>query len=150
MNCVVSSSLIEILEFLALAPARERRRRPRLARLPAAEPRPGIALPRAVIDRAGRRLAELAVIDDVDADRRLARRDLAHGIGKPRGIFLGVEIRARDLGAVDLDQPLGPRQAAGVRGENSVGAALHGFLPRRLNRMGRAHSSAEREPRAPR
>ena len=64
---------IKILEDLPVAPARKRGQRLRRSRLPAAEPSPGIALPRAVIDRAARRLAELAVVDDIDADFGLVR-----------------------------------------------------------------------------
>ena len=96
---------IEIGKDAAVAPTSERRQAcARLARRPAAEPAPGIALPGAIIDGAARRLAELAVIDNVDAELRLMPADLAHRIGQPRAVILGVIRLAIDLGAVHLEQ----------------------------------------------
>ena len=71
------------------------------------------------------RLAHLAVADDVDAGRDLLGDDLIHRLGG-RGLELrGVDRLALFAAENEVDQRLRPRQAAGVRGENSVGAGFH-------------------------
>jgi hypothetical protein len=58
---------IEVRELLPVTPPGERRQGARFAGLPPLEPRPGVARPSAVIDRAAGDLAELAVVDPIDA-----------------------------------------------------------------------------------
>ena len=75
------------------------------------------------------RLAHLAVADDVDAGRDLKADDLldgARGFGlERRGIDGAALLAAED----QVDQGLGPRQAAGVRGEDAIHAGFHMRLP---------------------
>ena len=76
-----------------------------------------------------RRLAHLAVADDVDAGRRLLCDAVFYRL---RGRVLeGLRVDGVAFFAAedDVDQRLRPRQAAGVRGEDAVGAGLHVELP---------------------
>src|SRR5580692_994584 len=73
------------------------------------------------------RLAELAVIDHVNADISLSEHDLADGLRKTR--LIGGA--ARGIGFADLyfghSQKIGwPWQAAGMGGQDTVDAAFHG------------------------
>ena len=73
-------------------------------------------------------LARLAVADDIDADRHLARHDVGDRLAHLRG-ELGSVVR---LVAILLDQQLHqrlrPRQAADMRRQDAVCAELHGAL----------------------
>ena len=120
---------VELGKFLAVAPAGERRQTARLSRLPAAEARPGIARPRAVIDGAKTRLAELAIVDHIDAEFRLLAADLLDRGRQPFGVKLLVIGLAGKFGAVDFEQRLRPRQAPGMRCQNASVASLHGIRP---------------------
>ncbi len=75
------------------------------------------------------RLAHLAVADDVDAGRDLLRDDIVDGLCGLGLEHRGVDTLALLLGDDEIDQRLRPRQAAGVRGENAIGAGFH-FFPR--------------------
>ena len=71
------------------------------------------------------RLAHLAVADDVDAGLDLLGD---HLVDRPGG--LGLERRGVDELALfpvehEVDQRMRPRQAAGMRGENALGAGFH-------------------------
>src|SRR5208282_4925265 len=120
---------IKLGELQPVASPRECWEAARFARLPPTEASPGIARPGAVIDRPRRRLAVLAVIDDVDADLRLPAADLLDGGGQPRRVSARVVGLAGKLGAVDFDQRVGPRQAPDMRGKNPSVASLHGLRP---------------------
>ena len=101
--------------------------------LEAGEPRPRIGHP---VD-----LAVLAVADDVDPGVGLLRhhvRDGAADAGIEGRLVVGL---AELLGVEQRDQVGRPRQAAGVRGQDAVRAALHGC---RLGCQGR---DARRGPR---
>src|SRR4029450_6631170 len=77
------------------------------------------------------RLAELAVVDDVDAEIDLLAGDLGDRGAQGRGGGLLVDRLALLPRLHDIEQIGGTRQAADVGGENSVGASLH-FLSRLL------------------
>ena len=117
---------IELGEFQPIAPPGECRETARLARLPPAEPPPGIARPRAVIDRPRCRLAEFAVIDDIDADFGLLAADFLDRRGQRCRVGTQIIGLAGKLGAVEFDQYVGARQAADMRGEYPSIAAFHG------------------------
>ncbi len=123
---------VELGKFLPVAPAGERRQPARLARLPAAEARPGIARPRAVIDGAEARLAELAIVDHIDAEFGLLAADLLDRGRQPFGVKLLVIGLAGKFRAVDFEQRLRPRQAPGMRRQNASIASLHGFRPSQM------------------
>src|SRR5262249_4687742 len=75
------------------------------------------------------RLAEFAVVDDVDAEIDLLAADLGDRGAQPRGMRLLVDRLALFLSLYDIEQIGGPRQAADVSGENSLGASLHAPSP---------------------
>ena len=120
---------VELGEFLPVPSSGECRQAAGFARLPAAEPSPGIARPRAVIDRPGRRLAEFTVIDDIDADLGLMAAHRLDGGGQPFSVSPRVIGLAGKLGAVDLDQRVGPRQAPDMRRKDPCLASLHDLHP---------------------
>ena len=73
------------------------------------------------------RLAVFAIVDHIDAELGLPVNDFTHGFPQAFGIAAEVEY----LGAAGLQQieKIGrPRQAAGVRRENSFGAVFHGLI----------------------
>jgi hypothetical protein len=73
-------------------------------------------------------LALLAVVDDVDAGFELLADDVAdraaHARLERRRIRHAARVERLERGR----QVLGPRKAAGVRGQDAVGAELHGCL----------------------
>src|SRR5262249_43098425 len=71
------------------------------------------------------RLAELAVVDDVDAEVGLPAHDLADGEPQPGLERLLVDPLAAGARPHHVEQVARPRQAARMRGEDAVGAALH-------------------------
>ena len=71
------------------------------------------------------RLAELAVIDDVDAEINLRADDLGDRGAQARGVRLRVDRLSLLPRLHDIEQIGGTRQAADVGGEDSVGASLH-------------------------
>src|SRR5260370_27787942 len=75
------------------------------------------------------RLAELAVVDDVDAQLDLLVHDLGDRPAQPRGVRLLVHALALLLGLDHVEQIGGTRQAADMGGENSLGASLHCASP---------------------
>ena len=74
------------------------------------------------------RLAELAVVDHVDAELDLPAHDLADGAAQPRGMGLLVDRLALLLGLDRGEQIGGPRQAADMSGENAIAACFHWVL----------------------
>ena len=87
--------------------------------------REGVIPPRAVIVRTGHRFAELAVVGNVDAECTLLRHHIRDRCGQH--LRIGAVIR---LGFADgdrfaqRDQIGRPRQAAGMRGQNAIGALV--------------------------
>jgi hypothetical protein len=75
------------------------------------------------------RLAQLAVVDDVDTRRDLLADDVGHRRLDARVQRRAVDGHALFLGEHHLDEVGRPRQAARVGGEESFGAALHRRLP---------------------
>src|SRR5512133_3182188 len=73
------------------------------------------------------RLAELAVVDDVDAEIDLLAHDLGDRGAQPRRVRLFVDGFALLSGLHDVEQIGGTRQTADMGGENSARASLHGF-----------------------
>src|SRR5258706_10270052 len=100
---------VEFVKYGPVPPTGERRQAARLSGLPAAEASPGVARPRSVVDGTTRGLAELAVIDDVDADLCLFSADLLHCSRQPRNVSLLVIRLSGELGAVDFDERLRAR-----------------------------------------
>jgi hypothetical protein len=96
--------------------------------LEVAEPLEGVAPPGAVVDLVAHRLAVFAVARHGNARRGLA----AHHVGHARSQGL-LERRlvglARLALTVGLDQAVGPRQAAGVAGEDAIAAGSHVSAP---------------------
>src|SRR5690606_12928877 len=80
----------------------------------------GVGPPRAVVDRRAHRLAVLAVPDDVDAGVELTLDEVTHLAGEECGEVLRL-LAALPRG-VGLEQRGGAGQAAGVGGEDAVGA----------------------------
>jgi hypothetical protein len=76
-----------------------------------------------VVNEAG--LAELAVVDDVEADLSLLRDHLIHGALEDALVGGGVLL---PVGA-GVHEVVGPRQGADVGREDAVGAALQGSGP---------------------
>src|SRR5262249_16171822 len=117
---------VELGELLALLAAERPGRSPPLrllsAQLVAAEPVVDVGPPGAEIDRAAHRLAELAIIDDVDAAGGLAADHVRNCGSQARQ-----ELVVRRVVPVECDEIGRPRQAADVGGENAVSAALHGI-----------------------
>jgi hypothetical protein len=102
---------VEVGELLAIAALREQRRRVVVALLEAVEALVRVAEPVAA-------LRVLALVEEVDAQLALAAHDPVDG-------------RAEVVrGAV-----VGQREAAGVRGEEPVGAAAHGRIIARRTRQ---------------
>ena len=66
--------------------------------------------------------ALLAVVDDVDAGVDLLCHDGVAALGLERGVVDRLATRALDI---KVGQGGGPRQAAGMRGQNAMFAALH-------------------------
>jgi hypothetical protein len=87
-------------------------------------------------------LGHLAVVDDVDAGRRLLAHDLGHRRADARGERRRVDGDAFFLGEHGPDQIVGAGQAARVRGEKALGALLH--------RARIAEASGRRNAREPR
>src|SRR6516162_9066947 len=120
---------VELAEFQPIPPPGERRQTAWLARLPAAQPPPGIARPGAVIDPPRGCLAVFAVVDDIDADLGLLMANLLHRGCQRRRMGRRVVGLAGKLGAVELDQGVGPRQAPDMRGEYPSVAWFHDSAP---------------------
>jgi hypothetical protein len=76
------------------------------------------------------RLAELAVIDDVDAEIDLLADNLGDRGAQARGVRLLVDRLAPLPRLHNIEQIGGTRQAADMSGENSLAASLH--FPSRL------------------
>src|SRR5262249_30333672 len=95
------------------------------AQLQAAQALERVAPPRAVVHALAHGLAVLAVAGDVAAGGLLPAHDVLHG--QTQSILIaGLVLRlARLPAAVQLDQLVRPRQAAGVAGEDPLLAALH-------------------------
>src|SRR4029077_1503711 len=108
---------IELGKFQPIPPPGKRRQASRLAGVPAAKAPPGIARPGAVIDRPRGRLAELAVIDYVDADFGLLAAYLLDGGGQRCRKDARIVGLSGKLGSIEVNQPIGPRQATNMRGE---------------------------------
>ena len=87
-------------------------------------------------------LAHLAVGDDVDARLALLADHLDDGLLHPRGEFVLVDRLFVEQIPHHAGEVRRPRQAAGMGGENAVGAPLHPSLPRPIaplqRRSGRA------------
>ena len=75
------------------------------------------------------RLRHLAVIDQVDAGRRLFLHHLGHRRPHPLGQGAGVHRHACLLGMHGADQVVRPRQAAGMGGQKTLVTSLHGRPP---------------------
>jgi len=90
------------------------------------QPREGIIPPGAVVVAAGHRLAELAVVGNVDAEFALR----AHHVGDRGGkaLRIGGLVGAVAGGArpADGDEIRRPRQTARMGGENAIRAVFHG------------------------
>ena len=71
-------------------------------------------------------LRHLAVVDEVDAGRHLPAHHLGHCRAYPGRQRAALDGHALLLGVHHAHQVLRPRQAAGMRGEKPLGAALHG------------------------
>ena len=71
------------------------------------------------------RLRHLAVVDDVDAGLDLLLDDLGHRRAHARGERRRIDRHALLLGVHHADEIVRPRQAAGVGGEEALGAAFH-------------------------
>src|SRR6266700_3301467 len=101
---------------------------PEAGHLEAAQPLEGVAPPGAVVDLRAHRLAVLAVPWHGDAGGHLAAHDVAH-----RRAERFLERRLVDLAGLALmvgfDESVGPRQAAGVAGEDAIAAGLHVSAP---------------------
>ncbi len=96
------------------------------AELEPAEALERIAPPRAVVHALAHGLAELAVARHVDARRPLAPDDLDDGGRQPR-LVGGLVTRLAGLPcAIQLDEIVWPRKAAGLSGEDASAALLHG------------------------
>ena len=78
-------------------------------------------------------LAHFAIIDDVDARLGLLFHDFLHGCRNAHFEGDGVHRYTLLLGEHHPDQVVRPRQTAGVRGQESFGAALHGNLHRTVD-----------------
>src|SRR5262245_31129105 len=87
---------VEFVKNGPVTPAGDRREAAR----PAAEAPPGVARPCSVVDGTTRSLAELSVIDDVDADLHLLSADLLDRSGQPCRVNLLVIGLSSKLGAV--------------------------------------------------
>jgi hypothetical protein len=74
-------------------------------------------------------LGHLPVVDEVDAGLHLLADDLGHGLTHARGQRRPIDGHALLFGVHRADQILGPRQAAGMRGEKALGAAVHRDSP---------------------
>ena len=74
------------------------------------------------------RLAHLAVADDVDAGRLLALDHFAHRAAHAVGEHALIDLAPFLFGEHQLDQLLGPGEAAGVRGQDAIDAAFHELL----------------------
>src|SRR5208282_6590582 len=96
-----------------------------------------VAAPRAVIDALPHRLAELAVARDVDAEIPLMAHDIANCRAKPLLKFGLGACPISFAEPVGLDQIVGARQAAGMAGQDAVGAGSHD-LPRQSCRVASA------------
>src|SRR5688500_15499918 len=108
----------------------EFRKRPRLARIRpwASTPhlRVGLEAAEPLVDIGDEaRLAELAVVDNVDAELDLLAHDLAHRAAQPCGMHRVVDGLALLPGVHGLEHIGWPRQAADMGGENSLAASLH-------------------------
>jgi hypothetical protein len=73
------------------------------------------------------RLAELAVVDNVDAGIALFAYHIGDRTGEAFCVSRVVFALAARPRPVHLDEVRRPRQAAGVGGENPFGAAFHGL-----------------------
>ena len=74
------------------------------------------------------RLRHFAVVDDVDAGIDLLAHHLSHRCAHARGERVALDRHALLLGVHQPDQIVGPRQAAGMSRQKSVGAADHRAL----------------------
>jgi hypothetical protein len=110
---------------------------PDVLQLQAAEPLERVCPPGAVIDRLAHRLAELAVADDVEADRTLLGDQLSDGLAQPRLERRLVGTLAGLTGTVQLDQVRRPREAARLGRQHAVTAVAH---PHLLARSGEERS----------
>src|SRR5262249_5532335 len=72
------------------------------------------------------RLAHLAVGDDVDAETGLPLHDLADRAAHARIVGGGIDGFTAQAAAQQRQQIVGARQAAGVRGQDPIVAAVHG------------------------
>src|SRR2546422_6577490 len=75
------------------------------------------------------RLALLAVGDDIDTGVRLPANNVGDRLSHQPDVGLAVPRLAPFLRNQDLDQGVGPRQTANVRGENPVCTTLHPRAP---------------------
>ena len=75
------------------------------------------------------RLRHFAVVDEVDAGIGLLPDHLGDRRAHARGQRRAIDRHAFLLGVHHPDQIVRPRQAAGVGGQEALGAAFHRFLP---------------------
>src|SRR6202035_4705981 len=88
-------------------------------------PGKGIIPPRPIIVGAAHRLAELAVVGNVDAELALLLDHVGHRGGEDLRIG-GIAFAFTDGNRLAHgDEVWRPRQAAGMSGENAIGAAFH-------------------------
>jgi hypothetical protein len=79
-----------------------------------------------------RRLAHLAVADDVDSELGLLAHDLGDGLLQASGVGGLVQPRSARSRLDQLENVVRPRQAARMRREYPVAAALHRSAPSSL------------------
>src|SRR6185437_5591923 len=93
------------------------------------QPGKGIVPPDAVIVVPGHRLAELAIVRNVDAELLLHLDDGPDRTRKTLRISGRLDRFALSARAVDGDEILRPRQAAGMCRDDAIRAALHDDPP---------------------
>jgi hypothetical protein len=79
------------------------------------------------------RLRHFTVVDDIDAGGDLLLHHLGDGGAHARGERGGVNRLASLLGVHHADEVVGPRQAAGMGGEEALGAVFHGPINRDIH-----------------
>ncbi len=85
----------------------------------------GVAPPRPVVDACAHGVAVLTVVGDVDPDLGLAAHDLDRRLAQALLVGALVVGLAVEPPAVELDQVVGPGQAARVAGQDPIAALTH-------------------------
>src|SRR4029453_10983579 len=94
-----------------------------------------IAPPGTVVDLVAHRLAVLAVARHRDAGLDLAAHDVGHALAQ-LGLERGLVGLARFVLGVGRDEIVGPRQAAGVAGQDGIASLLYSQRPFNLAGFG--------------